>query len=140
MKPHKNFYARYVLLKITMIQFRCVYLCRWCCYSVFSKILMIILSRLPLLGILQSYTCSIFTLRYNFCGYSLLKGVATVIFLKFLKLLYLAFCWMKLYKNLCAKIHIIRNNNDTLTCMHPNRGIFHFFKNFCDTCISTLIA
>ena len=46
-----------------MIQFGYKWLCRGRCYSVISKILMIVLSRILLHGIAQNFACNKHTLR-----------------------------------------------------------------------------
>ena len=55
MKSHKNLHARHELLEITFIYFSCIELNNVHQYSVFSKILVIIVSRLLLNGILKFF-------------------------------------------------------------------------------------
>ena len=63
MRMHKNSYASYVLLEITMIQFGQVQLSRGFFYSVFLKSFLIVLSRILLHGIVQNFALSILTFK-----------------------------------------------------------------------------
>ena len=63
-KLHKNLYTKYVSLKITMVQFGCIYLSRRL-NSVFLKILVLILSRILLYEIVQNFACDLLALKDN---------------------------------------------------------------------------
>ena len=63
MKWNKNLYTRYILSERTMVQFLRTYLARGRCNSVFSKVLLIVISRLPLHGIAQKFIWNIRTAR-----------------------------------------------------------------------------
>ena len=59
MELHKNLYERYIVLEKTLVQYACTYLDRGCCNSVFSKNLLIVISRLLLHGINQNFIWNI---------------------------------------------------------------------------------
>ena len=65
MELHKMFYKRYTVLEETLVQFVCTYLARRRCNSVFSKILLIVMSRLLWHGIAQTLTWNIHTAKDN---------------------------------------------------------------------------
>ena len=55
MELRKNFYKRYIVLEKTLVQFVCTYLDRRRCNSVFSKILLVVISWLLLHGFAQNF-------------------------------------------------------------------------------------
>ena len=65
MELRKFFYERCIVLEKTLIQFVCTYLDRWPCYSVFTKILLIVISRRLLHGIAQNLIWNIRVAIYD---------------------------------------------------------------------------
>ena len=61
----KNLSAKYLTLRITMEQFLYTQLSTGGCYSVFSKILAVVLSRILLHGIVQNFACNILILQHD---------------------------------------------------------------------------
>ena len=54
MELRKIFYNRNIVLEETLVLFVSIYIARVCCYAVFSKILLIVISRLLFHGIGQN--------------------------------------------------------------------------------------
>ena len=135
MKPYKNFYARYLLLEITVIQFRCVWLWRGLCYSVFSKIFLIIFFSASIVwNVIKFYTQFTYIKWwhwYIFGGYSLLKVAGIEFFPKILRIVISRLLLNEIAQKFTCKIYIIRNNSDTFTCMNLSRGAaIPFFLKF----------
>ena len=63
MKSYKNLYTKYIQLEIIMMQFGCIQLNRGRCYSVFFKILVIVLSRILLHGTVRNFACNVLILQ-----------------------------------------------------------------------------
>ena len=59
MELRKNFYERYMILEKTLVKFVCIYLHRGRCNSLFSKILLLVISWLQLHGITQNFIWNI---------------------------------------------------------------------------------
>ena len=65
MELRKIFFERYIVLEKTLVQFVCTYLDRGRCNSVFSKILLIVITWLLLHGIAQNFIWNICIARDN---------------------------------------------------------------------------
>ena len=83
----QNLYTRCILLEETLLQFVCTYLLRGRCNSIFSKILLIVISQLVVSGIAQKILHKIHAIRKkhwcNFCVHTSLGGAAILFFPKF---------------------------------------------------------
>ena len=89
MKPHKNIYARYVLLEITMTKFICLYDCRGRFYAIFFWYYYANLTSASItwnfIKFYTQYICIKMWPWYNLCRYCWLKGAVIVFFPKILK-------------------------------------------------------